>query len=114
MKNNRIINFVILHITFLIYSLSSLFVKLASNSELLSFKFIALFAISIILLGLYALLWQRILKTTSLTTAFFNKSIVVIWGMIWGLIVFKEKIKFNMIIGCILIIIGIRKAKINE
>jgi drug/metabolite transporter (DMT)-like permease len=34
--------------------------------------------------------------------------------MIWGLIVFKEKIKFNMIIGCILIIIGIRKAKINE
>lgn len=114
MKNNNIIKFITLQFSFIIFSLSSLFTKLASSSEFLSFKFIIFFSISIILLGIYALLWQRILKENSLTDAFMNKAIVIIWGMIWGLIFFKEQIKINMIIGCILIVLGIRKVKTNE
>ena len=113
-KNNHIINFLILQFAFIIFSLSSIFVKLASCSEQFSIKFFAYFAISIVLLGVYALLWQKILKVYSLTSAFLNKSIVIIWGMVWGLIVFHEQIKLNMIIGCILIILGIKRVKINE
>ncbi|MBQ4031390.1 MAG: transporter [Bacilli bacterium] len=113
-KNKRLLEFLLLHFSFFIFSLSSLFVKLASDCELFSFKFFLFFGISIVFLGVYALLWQKVLSIYSLTSAFFNKSIVIIWGMIWGLLVFHEKIKFNMIIGCILIMIGIWKVKKDE
>ena len=38
-KNNHIINFLILQFAFIIFSLSSIFVKLASCSEQFSIKF---------------------------------------------------------------------------
>ena len=59
------------------------------------------------ILGIYAIFWQQILKNFSLTTAFFNKAITIVWGMLLGLIFFKEKITINMIIGTIIVLIGI-------
>ena len=66
MKNNNIIKFITLQLSFIIFSLSSLFVKFASCSKMFSSKFFIYFSISIILLGVYALLWQRILKENKL------------------------------------------------
>ena len=60
-----------------------------------------------LILGIYAIFWQQILKKFTLTTAFFNKAVIVIWGMIWGTLFFKEKITLNMIIGAIIVLIGI-------
>ena len=39
--------------------------------------------------------------------SYMNKAIIIVWGMIFGLILFNEKIKINMIIGAIIIFIGI-------
>lgn len=109
-KNEKIkkySKYIYLHLLLLFFSFCGVFSKLAAQNEFLSIKFCVFYGISIIILGIYALLWQQILKKFSLTTAFFNKAITIIWGMLWGLIFFKETITINMIIGTIVVLIGV-------
>lgn len=103
----KIKKYVLLHLLFFEISFCSVFSKLAAQYEFLSFKFCVFYGISLLILAIYAFFWQQILKHFSLTTAFFNKSITIIWGILWGIIFFKEKFAFNMIIGVIVILIGI-------
>lgn len=106
-KNTKLKYLVLLHILLVFYSLCGVFSKLASRYEFLSLNFILFYGISIFILGIYAVLWQQILKHFSLTTAFMNKAVTIIWGVIWGMILFNESIKLNMIIGTIVVLIGI-------
>lgn len=106
-KKNKISKYVYLHILLLCYSFCGVFSKLASQNEFLSTKFIIFYGISILILGIYAIFWQQILKKFSLTTAFFNKAVTIIWGMLWGIIFFKETITLNMIIGAIIVLVGV-------
>lgn len=55
----------------------------------------------------YAILWQQVLKVIPLSVASANKSITIIWGIIFGKLFFNEKIMWNMILGSILILTGI-------
>lgn len=55
----------------------------------------------------YAVLWQQVLKKIPLSVASANKAITIIWGIVFGKIVFDEKIKWNMILGAFIILIGI-------
>ena len=59
------------------------------------------------ILGIYAIMWQQVLKKFSLTTAFFNKAVIIIWGMLWGLVFFKEVITVKMIIGATIVLLGV-------
>lgn len=54
--------YVLLHLLLFFYSFCGVFSKLASANEFLSFKFCLFYGISIIILGIYAILWQQILK----------------------------------------------------
>ena len=58
-------------------------------------------------LMLYAVLWQCVLKKFPLTTAFANKAIVVVWGIIWGWLWFEEAVTWNKVVGAAVIIAGI-------
>lgn len=66
-----------------------------------------LYGCALIALAGYAVLWQFVLKKFSLTFAFLNKSIVVVWGIIWGRLFFNEIVTINKIIGALIIIMGI-------
>lgn len=100
-------NFFYLHLLLLFFSFCSVFSKLASSEAFLSFKFVLYYGISLLILGIYAILWQQILKRMPLTIAFINKGITIIWGMILGVLIFNETITINMIIGSIIILIGV-------
>ena len=52
-------------------------------------------------------MWQQFLKVMPLTTAYANKSVIVLWGMIWGSLIFKEQITWNILLGGIIIMIGV-------
>ena len=80
---------------------------MASQNEFLSLKFCLFYGMSIFILGIYAIFWQQILKKFDLTTAFFNKAITILWGMLWGVLFFKETITLNMIIGAVIVLIGV-------
>ncbi len=104
---NRAIWLVLLHCLLLIYSFSDIASKLASGKDFLSLEFVILYGIVILLLGIYAIFWQQILKKIPLITAYANKSVTIIWGMVFGSLLFKEQISWNQILGAIVIIIGV-------
>ena len=103
----KIKTLLLLHILLMFYSLSGIFSKLASQQDFLSVKFCFLYLCIIGLLGLYAIGWQQIIKNIPLTTAFANKAITVVWGILWGVLVFHERIDIGKIIGAILVVIGV-------
>lgn len=107
MKKYNIKIYIILHIMLFIFSFCGVFSKLAGNSKFLSFPFLIFYSISLLILFIYTILWQQILKKLPLITAFLNKSITIVWSMLWGVIFFKETITLKMIIGCIIVLFGV-------
>lgn len=107
MNKVRIRDFLFLHVILFFYSIGGILSKLAASQDFLSFKFILFYGLVLVDLFIYAILWQQILKKMPLTTAFLNKSVIVIWGIIWGALIFSEQIKWNMFIGAAIIMIGI-------
>ncbi len=103
----KINSYVLLHVLFMIYSFSGILSKVAAHSAFLSLKFCLCYSGILLLLGLYAIFWQQIIKKLSLTSAYANKAIAVVWGMLWGLIFFGEIITLKKIIGALIIILGI-------
>lgn len=106
-KRPNIKDYIFLHGILFLYSMGSLYSKAAAQQSFLSAKFCVFYGLMLLNLMIYAILWQQVLKRFSLTTAFANKAVVILWGMIWGATVFQEKIKFNMIIGAAIIIVGV-------
>ena len=106
-RTHRILVFLSLHIAILLYSTTGIFTKLASKQPVLSYKFILLYGSAIFLMFVYALLWQQFLKRMPLNTAYANKSMSTIWTMVFGCVVFREKITIGMLVGGVIIIIGV-------
>ncbi len=98
--------FVLLHIMILIYAANGIFMKMAATSERFSLKWFGFYAISILCLGIYAIGWQQVIKSVPLTTAFANKSVTVVWGLIFGMILFGDSLSIGKIIGAALVIAG--------
>lgn len=96
-----------MHAAFLVYCIYPLLGKFATRYDMLSFPFLALYCVVFGVLFIYAILWQQVLKRFALTTAIANKSVTIIWGMIFGLLFFKEAVSLKMLIGAGLILSGI-------
>ena len=99
--------YIILHIVFAVYSFMGIASKLASGEPFLSFKFIMYYGMVILTLFLYALVWQQLLKKLPLVTAYANKAVTVIWGIIWGFVFFHEEITISKLLGALIIVIGV-------
>jgi drug/metabolite transporter (DMT)-like permease len=106
-KKINIRSLILLEISFFIYSLSSMFSKKAMYNNPTISHVLFFYMLSLCTLGVYAIIWQQVLKKLELSVAFANKGITIIWGLIWGLLIFNEKITIGMIIGAMLVIVGI-------
>lgn len=73
----------------------------------MSMRFLLFYGFSLFNMGLYAIVWQQLLKKIQLTTAFSNKAICMIWTMLWGWLFFDENISIWKIIGICIIIVGV-------
>ena len=103
----KIKTFVILHILLLFYSMAGICSKLAAGQLFLSAKFIILYGILLFIMFFYAFMWQQVLKRMKLVTAYANKAVTIIWGMVWGALFFNEQITLMKVIGVIVIITGV-------
>lgn len=104
---SKIKNIFFLHILFMVYSLGNIFTKMAGRYEFGSIKFCICYFVLIVILGGYAIGWQQIIKRVPLTTAFANKAVVVIWGLIWGRILFCEEITIGKVVGASIVMAGV-------
>ncbi len=74
---------------------------------MLSKGFILYYGLEIFILGIYAILWQQIIKKFQLTVAYVNRAVALLWSLLWSVIFFKETITLNNVVGAVIIIIGI-------
>jgi multidrug transporter EmrE-like cation transporter len=84
-----------------------IFAKLAAKESFLTMKFMLFYGTSLFILVVYSFLWQIILRRIPLNTAYSNKGVVIVWGMIWGGLFFGEEMNIAKIIAVVLIIIGV-------
>ena len=61
----------------------------------------------LVILFIYAIGWQQILKRLSLSMAFANKAVTVIWGMVWGFFIFGESVSALNIWGAAMVVVGV-------
>ena len=111
MKKIRLSNILKIQSLILLYSLVSVLSKLASMQlevyGLFSYQLIFLIFIMGILLVIYALFWQKILKNFDLSIAYVNKGMLLFWSLLWSILLFSEEITLWNILGTIIIILGI-------
>ena len=105
-KKNLIKNVIILQAIILIYTLASVVAKFASGEEFLSFNFILFYGLEIFILGVYAILWQQIIKKFDISVAYANRAMALLWSLVWAVVFFHENITIKNVIGVIIVIIG--------
>ena len=89
-----------------IYTLSGVAGKVASSHPFLSAGFILWYAVEIAVLGIYALLWQQIIKRFDLSVAYANRSVALLWSMLWAVLFFREQVTWKNLLGVAIVLAG--------
>lgn len=106
-KWNKILILCSLVVANLFYATVGIFTKLASQQEFLSWAYIFSFGGAVAVIGIYAILWQQIIRRIELSTAYMFKGTTIIFTMLFAHWLFGEQITWNNIVGAAIIIIGI-------
>ena len=107
MAHDRVKWILITQIMLLFYSAGGICSKMAGRSSFLSLQFIIYYGILLLILGAYAIGWQQVIKHLPLTTAYANKAMTIVWGIVWGAILFQERLTGGKVIGAMLVVIGV-------
>ena len=106
MKHNAKL-YLALHLFLMLYSASGIVSKLAAGQAFMSVPFILLYGLEILILAFYAIGWQQFVKRMPLSAAYANKAVTVVWGCVWAVLVFHEKLTAGKIAGAALVLAGI-------
>lgn len=106
-KKHTWILYLVLLISIFISTLSGVCAKFAASQPIFSFKFFLYYGLEILILGIYAIIWQQVIKRLNLAIAYSFKASALIWTLVWGLIIFNETINATKIIGVAIVIVGI-------
>ena len=90
-----------------VYACTSIFTKMASRQEMLSWPYLLWMAGAVGVMGVYALLWQQVIKRMPLSTAYMFKGTGLIFGLLIAWAILGECITTNNIIGAAIIVAGI-------
>ncbi|MCL2562568.1 MAG: transporter [Oscillospiraceae bacterium] len=92
---------------FFLFSFVGVVGKMAAMSGGLTMRFFLFVGLQVFLLGLYAIIWQQVLKKFDLVAAMAYRGVVVILSLIWAIVFFQEEITMFNIIGSLIIVAGI-------
>lgn len=92
---------------FFLFSFVGVAGKMAAMNAGLGLRFFLFIGIQVFLLGVYAIIWQQVLKKFDLVVAMAYRGIVVILSLIWATVFFQEEITVFNIIGSLVIVAGI-------
>ena len=95
-----------LQLVVMLYTLSSVAAKLASGQAALSLPFFIYYGVEILILGIYAIAWQQIIKRCDLSVAYANRSMAILWSLVWTVIFFHESLTVKNIIGVLIVFAG--------
>ncbi|MCD7867809.1 MAG: EamA family transporter [Clostridiales bacterium] len=107
----KIKRFLPLHLNILLFSFTGVFSKAASiyyNRDGLSSPQVYLFLMLMLLnCFVYAIAWQKTIRSLELNVAYANKTIYLIWSQLWAVVIFHESLSWNNILGLLLVFLGV-------
>ena len=101
-------DFLILQAVVIVYTASSVLGKLAAVSAEgeNGWGFLLLYGAEIGVLGIYAVLWQQVIRRVELSVAYANRAVALLWSLLWAVFLFGEKITPAQLLGIALVMIG--------
>lgn len=90
-----------------VYSSSGFFTKLASQCDFLDKTYILCLCGVCVVLGIYAVLWQMVLKRVNLNQAYLFRSLGVIYGLCIAYYGFHESILWQNLLGAAIVLCGL-------
>ncbi len=113
-KKKNLLDIVLLEVSVVVYSLSTVAANMASKQEFLSLKYILFFGLDFCILGVYAILWQQVIKKFQLSIAYANKAVTLLWSMLWNFIIFSLGITPGKVAGVLLVMVGVIVMNMGE
>lgn len=107
MKKLPLKNILLLQAVIIIYTISSVMAKLASANSGDMKRFLLFFGLEFVILGIYAILWQQMIKRFELSVAYANRAMAILWSMIWAVVFFHDRITIRNLVGVAIVMIGI-------
>lgn len=105
--NQKIKHIVLLQLAVVIYTFSGVMAKLASAHKDNLFLLLLFMGLEVVILGVYAIFWQQLIKHFDLTVAYANRAMAILWSLVWAALFFKEKITLKNMIGVLIVLVGI-------
>lgn len=99
-------NILILQAVVVIYTLSSVVAKIATGQELFSFSFFLFYGLEILILGIYAILWQQMIKRFDLSVAYANRAMALLWSAVWAIVLFHDTLALKQVLGIAFVVLG--------
>ena len=91
----------------MVYACVGICTKMAALQTPFSWPYLLWFAGAVAIIGIYAILWQQVLRRIELSTAYMFKGTTLIFTMLIAALLFGETITIPNIIGSVIIITGI-------
>ena len=113
-KKTTLLDIVLLEVSVVVYSLSTVAANMASKQEFLSLKYILFFGLDFCILGVYAILWQQVIKKFQLSIAYANKASTLLWSMLWNFIIFSQGITPGKVVGVLMVMVGVVVMNMGE
>ena len=114
----RLKKYILLHLTVMMFSLTSVFSKMASvyySKEGLTSIMLYVFVFLMMLnCFLYALVWQKVIKKFELNVAYANRNVYLVWSQVWAVLIFHENLSLRNILGLVIVFIGVLVVVWNE
>lgn len=106
MGRHYLMYFALIGVNF-IYACTAIFTKSASKYQFLSLSYILWLVGAVAVMGVYALLWQQVIKRMPIAEAYMFKGTSLIFVLLLSALIFGEAITLSNIIGAVVIIVGI-------
>jgi len=91
----------------LFYSTVGIATKYASMQVLFSLRYFIGLASAVLIIGVYAIWWQQIIKNVGISMAYMFRATCVIYVLVYSAFLFGEEISICNIAGAVIIITGI-------
>ena len=105
-KKVHFLDIILLQMVVVIYSINTVIAKFVSEQSFLSFKFIVLYLLEFLVLGIYAVFWQQMIKRFELSIAYANKAMTLLWSLLWSVLIFGDSVTPAKVGGVLLVIAG--------
>lgn len=96
-----------IHLLFFVYSCTGIISKYAGRQSFLSMGYCLGYAANMLILAAFTLAWQQILKKENLSSVYMYKAMTVVWGNLFGILLFQERLSAAKAAGMGIILAGI-------